>query len=113
MKYFNNYKNLLLEFNILVERLNIINEYEEKLLKEKKEIDDLIKHQSKTIKQIEQNIDQLSGIENKLFKEIVINGINVSKAIEKVAEEEQKDVSTLWKNYYPKVKYKIDQLYVK
>ena len=36
--------------------------------------------------------------------------MRVSKAIEKISLEEDKDVSTLWKNYYPKVKKRIDQL---
>lgn len=36
--------------------------------------------------------------------------MNVSKAIEKIAEQEDKDVSTIWKNYYPKVKDKINEM---
>lgn len=59
---------------------------------------------------MEQDLKSLNGIENKLYNEIVINGTKVSKAIDKIAFEENKDISTLWKNYYPKVKKKIDDL---
>ena len=59
---------------------------------------------------IENNLLNLTGIEYKLFSEIVINKMNVSKAIEKIAEQEDKDVSTIWKNYYPKVKDKINEM---
>lgn len=108
MKYIDNYKNLVIEKNILLERLKMILEYEETIISEKSVLEKLLKKQEETIKLIENDLKELNGIENKLFKEIVINGINVSKAIEKIAEEEEKDVSTLWKNYYPKVKEKID-----
>ena len=66
--------------------------------------------QKKILNQIEVNLKKLSGIESKLFAEIVINGTNVTKAIEKIAVEESKDISTLWKNYYPNVKEKINEL---
>ena len=36
--------------------------------------------------------------------------MSISKAVEKVAEEEEKDVSTIWKNYYPKIKDKIKEI---
>ena len=61
---------------------------------------------------MENDLQNLSGIENKLYYEIVINGTNVTKAIDKVATNEFIDTSTLWKNYYPKVKKEIDKLYL-
>ena len=59
---------------------------------------------------MEENIKKL--IDEKNINELknVINKMNVSKAIEKIAEQEDKDVSTIWKNYYPKVKDKIDEM---
>lgn len=110
MKHLDSYENIKLELNILTERLKIIKEYEVKIAKEKEEISILISMQQNIIEQIEKDISNLSGIENKLYKEIVINGTSISKAIEKVAYEEDKDVSTIWKNYYPNVKKRIDKL---
>lgn len=99
-----------LELNILTERLSIIAEYEKKILLEKQYLKGLIDYQTKVINQMEKDISNLSGIENKLYREIIINGTSISKAIERVSEEENKDVSTLWKNYYPNVKKNIDSL---
>lgn len=107
---FDNYVNTKIELNYFLERLELINQYEDKLENEKKEILSLINIYKEFIQKIEQDLQNLSGIENKLYKEIVINNLNVSKAIEKVAFEENKDVSTLWKNYYPNVKTKIEFL---
>jgi len=104
------YNNLTLEADILKHRINIINTYEEILCLEKDKLNDLLKVQTEIIYLIEKDMCQLTGIENKLYKEIVINGMNVSKAIDKVSLEEGKDVSTLWKNYYPNVKKKIEKL---
>lgn len=110
MKCLDSYNNMKLELNILTKRLEVVIEYEKKFSMEKEYLNNLIEYQLKILKQMEQDICDLSGIENKLYKEIVVNGISVSKAIEKVSEEEDKDVSTLWKNYYPSVKEKIEQL---
>ena len=111
MKYIDVYNNVILEVNIIKQKIELIGQYEETLMLQKKNLNKLFQSQIKMIDQMEKNINELTGIENKLYKEIVIKGMNISKAIEKVAEEENKDVSTLWKNYYPKVKKKMEQLY--
>lgn len=111
MKCIDIYNNIILEVRTIKQRIELINQYEEILSLEKKKLNELSKLQIQKIKQIKKDVNELTGIENKLYKEIVINGTNISKAIEKVAEEEDKDVSTIWKNYYPKIKYKIEQLY--
>ena len=46
----------------------------------------------------------------KITVTLLAKKMNVSKAIEKIAEQEDKDVSTIWKNYYPKVKDKINEM---
>ena len=104
------YRDIKYEINILENRLELISEYEQKLLNEKEMINATLCLQKKILNQIEVNLKKLSGIESKLFAEIVINGTNVTKAIEKIAVEESKDISTLWKNYYPNVKEKINEL---
>ena len=84
--------------------------YENSILKEKEVLEETLCFQKKVLNQIEEIFKHLNGIECKLFTEIVINGTNVTKAIEKIAFQESKDVSTLWKNYYPKIKNKISEL---
>lgn len=110
MNDLNYYRDIKYEINILENRLELISEYEQKLLNEKETINATLCFQKKILNQIEVNLKKLSGIESKLFAEIVINGTNVTKAIEKIAVEESKDISTLWKNYYPNVKEKINEL---
>lgn len=110
MNDLNYYRDIKYEINILENRLELISKYEQKLLNEKEMINATLCLQKKILNQIEVNLKKLSGIESKLFAEIVINGTNVTKAIEKIAVEESKDISTLWKNYYPNVKEKINEL---
>lgn len=110
MNGLNYYKDIKYEMNILENRLELILEYEKKFLDEKEKIKETLCFQREFLSQIEINLKKLSRIESKLFTEIVINGTNVTKAIEKVAVEESKDISTLWKNYYPNVKEKINEL---
>ena len=72
----------------------------------------LINRLSYYLKKIEYNLSQLQGIEYQLFFKI-INGINISKAIKEIAEENYfnnkkiKDESIIWKKYYPNVKKEI------
>lgn len=110
MKCIDNYINTKIELNSLINRLELITQQEKDILVEKDMINKAISRYTKIIKIMEEDIRNLSGIENKLYKEIVINGTTVSKAIEKISIEENKDVSTLWKNYYPNVKKKIEKL---
>jgi hypothetical protein len=110
MNGLNYYKDIRYEINFLENRLELISEYEKRLLDEKEKIKETLCLQREILNQIEEILKKLSGIESKLFTEIVINGINVTKAIEKVAVQESKDVSTLWKNYYPNVKEIISEL---
>lgn len=112
MQALNNYSNTVYELNVLKRRLNLILNYENEIALEKNRLINLIDNEQKVIKQMENDLQKLNGIENKLYYEIVINGNNVTKAIEKVASNEFIDISTLWKNYYPKVKKQIDNLYL-
>ncbi len=62
------------------------------------------------IKKMDNHLKELSGIENRLYYQIIVKGLNITKAVDKVSFEYDKDVSTIWKNYYPKVKSKIEEL---
>ena len=70
----------------------------------------LVDKLSKIIFIMERTISQLKGIDYELYSEIVINGKNISKAVEKVAGHNYMDVGTIWKNYYPRIKYYIKDL---
>lgn len=112
MHALDNYSNTVYELNVLKRRLNLLLNYESEITLEKNRLINLIDNEQKVIKQMECDLQRLKGIENKLYYEIVINGTNVTKAIDKVATSEFVDTSTLWKNYYPKVKQQIDNLYL-
>lgn len=104
------YLNSKQELKILNERLFLLDKYKDNIISEKKQLNHLIEEIKCKIDSIENELKNLTGIEYELFSEIVFNGLNVSKAVEKVAEKEEKDVSTIWKNYYPKIKNKIEKL---
>ena len=56
-----------------------------------------------------ENFKTLTGIENELFKLIVIDGYSKTKAVHKVAEDHEKDPRTIWKFHYPKIKEEISK----
>ena len=112
MKTIKSYSNTVNELNILKERYKLISKYEQNLATEKNEISNLICLYKKVVDKMEKDIQKLQGIENKLYYEIVIKGNGITKAIDKIAGSEYIDVSTLWKNYYPKIKPDIEKLYL-
>ncbi|MGN1268185.1 MAG: hypothetical protein ACI4U0_01575 [Candidatus Aphodocola sp.] len=112
MNALSSYSDTVYELNVLQKRLNLVLNHESEIDLEKKRLIKLIDNEKKVIKQMENDLQQLSGVENKLYYEIVIKGNNVTKAIDKVASNEFIDTSTLWKNYYPKIKTQIDNLYL-
>ena len=73
-------------------------------------------HQEK-IKTLEATLDTMTttlagmeGIEYSLYYEIVVNGSNVTRAVELVAERYDKDVQTIWKYHYKKIKRDIRKI---
>lgn len=107
---FDNYYNTKLELESFKKRLNLISVYEKQFKEEKKQLKEMITFQEKILNQIENDLKDLTGIKNILYKEIVFNGTKVTKSIDKIAHELRKDPSTLWKNYYPDVKKRINAL---
>ena len=101
VNYYNNSKH---EMNLLLNRLELLKEYEKYIINEQEQIKHLIKINKGKANNIKSHLKSLQGIEYELYSEIVIKGLNVSKAVEKVAEKNEKDISTIWKNYYPNVK---------
>lgn len=50
------------------------------------------------------SLAKMTGLEYKLYYEIVVKGVNVSKAVDNIAELSSKETRTIWKNYYNKIK---------
>lgn len=82
-----------------------------------KSLADEIEYQQQTIDKLQGYLNDMTvalskmeGIEYKLFYEIVVNGTNVSKSVEKVAEENNKDITSIWKHYYRKIKNELKKI---
>lgn len=56
------------------------------------------------------NLEKMTGIEYRLYYEIVVKGVGISKAVDNIATLTGKDVGTIWKNYYNKIKKDIKKL---
>ena len=59
---------------------------------------------------MEETLSKMRGIEYALYYEIVINGVNTSKAVSNVAERYNKDDQTVWKHHYRKIKENVKKL---
>lgn len=55
-------------------------------------------------------LQDMKGIEYQLYYEIVVNGVKISKAVENIAIKNDKDIGTIWKNYYSKISQDIKKL---
>lgn len=53
---------------------------------------------------MDSTLSKLTGIEYSLYYEIVVNGINITRAISNIAEQHGKDDQTIWKYHYKKIK---------
>lgn len=82
-------------------------EYVSQLLKRDKKtgltIEEEIVMLQKEISQIQSTLDKMKyhlkhfkGLEYKLYCKVVVDGLNITKAVEKLAEEEYMSVSTIW-----------------
>ena len=56
------------------------------------------------INDMNESLSKMSGLEYRLYYEIVVKGVNVTKAVENISEFSDKDTRTIWKNYYNKIK---------
>ena len=70
----------------------------------------LIDKLGKIVNLMEATINQLKGVEYELYTLIVVNGVNISKAVEKVAEHNYMEPSNIWKVYYPRIKHYIKDI---
>lgn len=109
-KVIENYFNTRKIIETIELRMEAIRYSEDSLKKEKENLLLLKEKLDEIVKQIEIDLKQLTGIHHKLYYEMVVNGINPNKAVEKVSIYQDVSVSTIWKKYYPIVKEKINEL---
>lgn len=65
------------------------------------------------IRQMNYVLENTTGIENDLFRFIVVKGKNKTKAVEIVSEKYDKEPRTIWQYYYPRIKKEIDKCTIK
>lgn len=109
MKIIDSYINTQHLFEIVKLRISVIEKNELELKKEKENLNSFLEQLRGRLEKMDVELKQLKGIEYELYYQIVVRGLNITKAVDKVAFDNDKDVSTIWKNYYPKVKQKIDE----
>lgn len=74
------------------------------LADEIKRLDSNIKKLKECLNYMTKTLSSMQGIEYQLYYEIVYNNVPISKAVEIVANRNNKDMQTIWKNYYRKIK---------
>ncbi len=77
------------------------------------EIDKLIKEMatlSKVLSDMGKNLRRMKGIEYQLYSAVVIDGLNISRAVGKVAEDNFMSEQNVWRTYYPKIKEELKRL---
>lgn len=55
-------------------------------------------------------LSRMVGIEYELYYEIVVKRKGITRAVECIAEKNDKDTQTIWKHYYPKIKKEVKRL---
>jgi len=58
------------------------------------------------------SLSKMTGIEYQLFYEIVYKGVNITKAVENIADINNVEPQTIWKNYYKKIKKYVNKVKV-
>lgn len=110
MKNIKGYMNLRTELHLIDLELERITLKEQKLKHEKEELTILKEQYQSLYERVADELKNLKGVEQTLLYEIVVKGLNVTKAVDKVSFQYDLDVSTIWKSYYPRVKKFIQEL---
>ncbi|MBS7021078.1 MAG: hypothetical protein KH135_04315 [Firmicutes bacterium] len=105
-----NYINTKKTLELIHLRINAIEISETSLMKEKEELYSIEEKLKQVLNKMEKHLKELSGIEHKLYYEIVVQGKNINQSVEKVSLYQDVSVSTIWKKYYPNVKKKLMEL---
>ena len=57
-----------------------------------------------------ESLSKMTGIEYRLFYEIVYKGVKITKAVENIAKVNDIEPQTIWKNYYKKIKRYVNRI---
>lgn len=110
MKNIKGYINVKTDIDLINLRLETLKEKEKQIMKEKESLIELKNKLDNFLLKIEDKLKEVKGIERELFYEIIVKGTNVTKAVDKVSFAYDLDTSTIWKNYYPKIKEDIKRI---
>jgi len=69
-----------------------------------------VHHLANYLSIMDSSVEKLKGIEADLYNNIVFKGMKITKAVEKVAEEYDKDVTTIWRLYHKTIKKDVQKL---
>ena len=82
-----------------------------------KSLADEIEYEQKHIQELQEYLNSMkdtlstaTGIVYQLYYEIVYKGVNITKAVENIAIANEIEPQTIWKYYYPKIKFDIQKL---
>lgn len=62
------------------------------------------------IREMEETLSKMNGIEYSLYYEIVVKGVITTQAVSNIAERYNKDDQTIWKYHYKKIKDNVKKL---
>lgn len=110
MKNIKGYVNLKTDLDLINLTLDAIEIKEDKIKNLKQTYLKLRDELTTTLDKMEDTLKELKGMEQELFYQIAVKGINVTKAVDNVAFTYDVDPSTIWKTYYPKVKKYLKEL---
>ena len=85
------YNNTIREQRIIALRLETLEKEKEVIIEYQKQLEELNEFLKENIKEMETNLKQLNGIEQMIYYEVVVNGLSVTKAIDRVSYKVDKD----------------------
>ena len=71
---------------------------------------DVVDRLKRYIADMDETLSKMTGIEYDLYYEIVVNGTRISRAVQYIAEEYNKDTHTIWKYHYKKIKKEVKKV---
>lgn len=88
----------------LADKGSRIGKYQQTAFEEKESLEEELKKLYNCQNSMNNALQKLKGISQQLYREIQVNGLNVTKAVEKVANDNDMQVNAIWQNYYKKIK---------
>ena len=70
----------------------------------------IVDNLTRYIKEMDETLSKMTGIEYSLYYEIVVKGVGISRAVSNIAEQYNKENDTIWKYHYGKIKKDVKKL---